>query len=116
MLSFSKARKLMFKLTGLEDHNCNHIIPALTLYLLLAEKFLVHMFGRMVLKKLLNKHILTSLTSKVYQKKKKEKLKIKLTELSIHAVKLAKVLWINQRQRKYMDSVYIKVEWFQEIH
>jgi hypothetical protein len=116
MLSFSKGRKFMLKLTGLEDHNCNHIILALTLYLLLAEKFLVHMFGRMVLKKLLNKLILTSLTSKVYQKKKKEKLKIKLTELSIHAVKLAKVLWINQRQRKYMDSVYIKVEWFQEIH
>jgi hypothetical protein len=47
---------------------------------------------------------------------KKEKLKIKQIELSIHVVKLAKALWIKLKLRKYMDSVFIKVELSQVIH
>jgi hypothetical protein len=43
-------------------------------------------------------------------------LKTKQIELLIHAIKLAKALWIKLKLKKYMDLVYIKEELFQEIH
>lgn len=81
-----KERKYMLILTKLEEINLEHIILEHTSCLLLAERYLVLMFGKMELRKLLNKLIWILLTLRELLMKKNYKLKMKLTELLMNAI------------------------------
>lgn len=108
-LSYSRAKKLALSSTPIEESNFRLIILELTSCSHLAERFLAHMFGKMVPRKQLKSHIWILLTISLSLKKKKEQLRTKQIGSSTNVPALTSLLWTKQRLRDNSDSIFTKV-------
>lgn len=80
--------------------------------MLLLVEFLVHMFGNMVLRRLNIMLILILLIMSQLLKKRKCRLRMKLTELFLNLIQFLNILRIKKLLNKSMDSIFIKVVLF----
>lgn len=110
-LSYSRAKKLALSSTGIEESNFRLIILELISCSHHAERFLAHMFGKMVPRKQLKSHIWILHTISLSLKKKKEQLRTKQTGSSTHVPALTSLLWTRLRLRDNTDSIFTKVVW-----
>jgi hypothetical protein len=74
------------------------------------------MFGKMVQRKLSKEPIWILLTTRVLPKKRRDKSKMRQTESSTTAIQLTSTLWIRQRLRRSLASIFTKEVSSQETH
>lgn len=106
--------KSLEKLIRKEEILSDLSILVLTSFMLLPEEFLVHTFGNTVLKRLKTMLTLISLTTNLSPKKRKCKLKTKLTKLFLKDTESANILKTKRLLKKSSVSTFIKVVSFQE--
>jgi hypothetical protein len=91
------------------------ITLVLTLFLLLAVKFLDLMSGKMVPRRLSKVLIWISLTLRASLRMKKEPSRMKLIESSITVTPLTSISWIKRKLKRSSDSISTRVVSFLEI-
>lgn len=108
-LSCSRARRLALSSTRIEESNSRPIILELISCSHHAERFLAHMFGKMVPRKQLKSHIWILPIISLLLKKKKEQLRTKQTGSSTNAPALTSLSWTKLKPRDNSDSIFTKV-------
>lgn len=102
-------------MTNKEEIHLYVSIQVLTLYMLLQDEFLAHMFGNMVLRRLNTMHTLTSHITNRSASKNKCKLKTKLIKSFLKVIQSQSILKTKKMPSKNMVSTSTKEVLFLEI-